>query len=301
MVNLTIKVENMNWISNIWKFLINPKNRRMIILAVFIVFGVLFFKQCNSIKGLKEDITTEQVETQRIQNNYDASRDSVDILITQSGALRGQIDGYILTIDELNNKYSDLFGEYQKEKNKKHKTIIKYIVQLKEDIKEIPIYVSDDSIGNKSLNFIDSVNYKEGNKRWLSGKIPYQLNYYNLPDSIIQYSDSINYYANVIPGFGNFILKQNISLTTGLSIDKTTNKPIIWVETKYPGITFPTIIGAQITDDPISKKVAKEFRKEFGIGFTVGYGLVLQNKAYNNGIMIGVGVTYTPRWLQFGK
>jgi hypothetical protein len=301
MVNLTIKVENMNWISNIWKFLINPKNRRMIILAVFIVFGVLFFKQCNSIKGLKEDIKTEQVETQRIQNNYDASRDSVDILITQSGALRGQIDGYILTIDELNNKYSDLFGEYQKEKNKKPKTIIKYIVQLKEDIKEIPIYVSDDSIGNKSLNFIDSVNYKEGNKRWLSGKIPYQLNYYNLPDSIIQYSDSINYYANVIPGFGNFILKQNISLTTGLSIDKTTNKPIIWVETKYPGITFPTIIGAQITDDPISKKVAKEFRKEFGIGFTVGYGLVLQNKAYNNGIMIGVGVTYTPRWLQFGK
>jgi len=291
----------MNWISSIWKFLINPKNTRMLLLASVVIFGLLFFRQCNTIQSLKDDVKTEQAETQRIKNNYDASQDSVKMYRTENGSMKGEISGYVLTVDELNGKYASLFSDYTKEKNKPPKVLIKYVVEIKEVIKEVPVYVTEDSLGNKLFYFNDSIDYKEGNKRWLSGKIPFKLNYYSLPDSTLQKSDSLDYYGKVFPGLGSFTLQQNISLTTGLSIDKETKKPIIWVTTKYPGVTFPSITGAQIMDDPISKKAARKFRKEFGIGFTVGYGLVLQNNAYHNGVMIGVGVNYTPRWLQFGK
>jgi hypothetical protein len=290
----------MNWISKIWSFLINPKNTRMLILAVLVSFGVLFLKQCNNIKGLKEDIKTEQAESSRIENNFNVSQDSINYFKTKNGSMQAEINSYILSENELDSKYSLLFANYEKEKDKKPITIIEYLIKIKDSIKEIPIYISTDSLGNNSFVFNDSSDYENGNKRWFSGKLTYNLNYYNLPDSTLMYSNKLNY-ANVIPGLGNFSLIQNITLTTGLSIDNKTKKPIIWVKTKYPGVTFPLIKGTQITEDPISSKAARSLRKEFGIGLFTGVGYNLSNTDSSPGFIIGAGLTYTPKWLQFGK
>ena len=295
----------MDWLIKFWKFikefLTNPKNKQIIIFSVFILFGLLFFKQCNSIKNLKKLIKTEQAEQERIKNNFEASLDTIKTYKTKNGALRTEISGYTLTINELKKEYSDLFGEYEKEKNKQPKTIIKYNTEVVEVVKEIHTYVSIDSLGNNEFIFIDSANFGNGNKRIFSGNIPFKLNYFSLPDSILQHNDSISYFAEVYPGLGKFEIKQNISLITGLSIDNKTKKPLIWIETKYPGIIFSEISGAYIMDDPISRKVARNLRKEFGIGIQTGYGIMLSKTGYNTGIYVGVGISYTPKFLQFGK
>lgn len=291
----------MNWLTKIWNFFKTPTGRRTLLFAVIVVFGLLFFGQCNRIKNLKEQITTEQADKQRIQNNYDASQDTVRMFRTENGNLRGEISGYTLTLDELNGKYANLFSEYQKEKNKPPKTIIEYIVKIIEVIKEVPVYVSIDSLGNTAFVFSDTATYEEGNMRMLTGLIPFKVNYFNKYDSVLLHSDSLSSFAAVYPGKGQFELKQNISLITGLSIDKTTKKPLIWVESKYPGITFSSIKGAYIMDDPISKSVARKLRKEFGISVQFGYGLLLSKTGFNTGVYMGVGISYTPRWLQFGK
>lgn len=291
----------MNWLSKIWNFIKNPKNKRLLVFAAIFILGLLFFKQCNNIKALKEQIKTEQADKQRIQNNYDASQDTVRMFKTENGNLRGEISGYTLTLEELNGKYANLFSEYQKEKNKPPKTIIEYVIQIKEVIKEVPVYVSIDSLGNTAFVFSDTAVYEDNNMRMLTGLIPFELKYFNKKDSVLLHPDNLNLFGGVYPGKGQFELKQNISLVTGLSIDKTTKKPLIWVETKYPGVTFPTITGAYIMDDPISRANAKKLRKEFGISAQFGYGLLLSKTSYNTGLYMGVGISYTPRWLQFGK
>lgn len=291
----------MNWLVNIWKFIKDSKNQRLLIFAALLIFGLLFFRQCNTIKGLKEQIKTEQAETKRIKNNYDASQDTVRMYRTENGNLRGEISGYTLTLEELRGEYADLFKKYEYEKNKPPKTIIEYVVQIKEVIKEVPVYVSIDSLGNKAFTFSDTAIYEDDNSRILTGLIPFKINYYSLPDSTLLHPDSIKNCAKVFPGLGVFQLSQNISLTTGLSIDNKTKKPLIWVETKYPGVIFPTIKGAYIMDDPLSREAARKLRKEFGISAQFGYGLLLSKTGYNTGLYMGVGISYTPRWLQFGK
>ena len=291
----------MNWIKKIWNFLKDPKNRRLIIFIVIALFILLFLKQCNTIKKFKIELENQKTENQRLQNNIDASLDTIKTYRMKNGSLRSEISGYVLTIEELKGKYAKLFKDYEYEKNKPPKVIIEYVTIFKEVIKEVPIYVSVDSLGNGFITFKDSVEFNKGNSRILSGNIPYHTNYWTKKDTTLLNLDSLNLFSTIQPKFGTFELKQRITLMTGISTDNKTKKPIIWVQTKYPGITFSDIIGAEILQDEQSKKAVRKLRKEFGIGINIGYGVVLQNNQYHTGPVISVGLSYTPKFLQFGK
>ena len=68
-------------------------------------------------------------------------------------------------------------------------------------------------------------------------------------------------------------------------------------------MTFTKLQGADIMADPDSRKVTREFRKTWGIGFNFGYGaaLDLKNNNFVMGPYLGVGLHYTPKFLQWGK
>jgi hypothetical protein len=119
-------------------------------------------------------------------------------------------------------------------------------------------------------------------------------------------ANDINIFGNLFVDKANINLKQGISLYTGLVKDTKTNKILIDVKSDYPGLTFDNIVGADIMSDPISRKVARDFRKEFGIGLNLGYGFFLVpdgNSSYviKRGPEISLGLNWTPKFLQFGK
>jgi uncharacterized LabA/DUF88 family protein len=376
------------------------------VLALFILIigaiGTILFLRWQNL-SLKSKLEKEKTEVVRLQDNYDASIDTISVYRDKNGNLTSVVKAYKLEISELNGKYNDLFKLYVKEKNKEPIVIIEYRTKIDEKITNISTVVSDTSI-----TFIDSVRYSEGSYRSISGNIPYKMTYhikkdmvnkfsfekalyfayileeehfvkdaevvafkddkiiknsyalkdkegknivyrikiiesqkeislkdlsdkYKIDQNIItsRYSDGIyTYYAgNITPSsniepiveptdidiFGklftnnaNLVLRQGIQLNTSLVKDKKTNKVLINVKSDYPGLIFTNVIGADIMSDPISRKVAREFRKEYGIGLNVGYGFFLipdVNNGYiiKRGPEISVGLNWTPKFLQFGK
>lgn len=118
--------------------------------------------------------------------------------------------------------------------------------------------------------------------------------------------NDINIFGNLLTNKANINLKQGISLHTSLIKDTKTDRIMINVKSDYPGLTFNNIVGADIMEDPVSRKVAKGFRKEFGVGLNLGYGFFLLpdgNKGYviKRGPEISLGLNWTPKFLQFGK
>ena len=92
-----------------------------------------------------------------------------------------------------------------------------------------------------------------------------------------------------------------MNLNLGLFRDKKTKQISIMADTDYPGITFTRLDGALIMDDPESRKVLRQARKQWGIGFNFGYGLMydVKNSKIVNGPYFGVGLNYTPKFLQW--
>ena len=56
-----------------------------------------------------------------------------------------------------------------------------------------------------------------------------------------------------------------------------------------------------ITDSPETRQLMKSARKQFGLGLNLGYGLNMGANGINPGVYVGVGLHYSPRFLQFGK
>jgi hypothetical protein len=72
-------------------------------------------------------------------------------------------------------------------------------------------------------------------------------------------------------------------------------------QSKYPGISFSKLEGADIMSDPTSKAAAKNLRSRWGIGLSTGLGVVANTGSLTPGIYVGIGLNYTPKKLQWGK
>ena len=245
---------------------------------------------CGRVSTLQGQVQREKQETQRVVNNWQASQDSVEMLTGANGELIGRIDGYVLTLDELEDQYADLQQRYKIEKNKPPVVITNTVTE----IKETTIYVNTTIEGDSIIEVSDSANYGPVNFRYLSGKIPYTI------DTTLNRLET---------GKGIFALEQSIALQTVLTRDKKTGKIEIQVSTDYPGVTFSQIQGAVIQDDKENKKVLKQARKEWGTSVQVGFGAMLDMSQVNrNGVVrlgwgpyVGFGIHYSPKWAQWGK
>lgn len=275
-------------IKNIISWVLDSKNRALIVAIAFIILILFLLSTCNRTAGLKRQIAENKEESQRIVNNYEASRDTLKMYQDNNGNLVGKIQGYELTISDLKNDYENLFGKHEDLKKRPPITITKVVTVIKDSLIEVAINSTGDSTGGE-LEFSDSTFFSEGNWRNLSGKIPYSLDN-TLPNPLV-------------PGKGSFEIGQSISLSTTLTKDKETGKIMIRVETPYPGVTFSNIQGASILDDNKNKKLWRQARKTWSVGASVGYGVLLdvKNSNVSLGPYYGVGIAYSPKWMQWGK
>jgi hypothetical protein len=283
MMALAPFISAFNWI-------LDPKNRNLIGAGIIVLLLILLMTTCGRVSTLQGQVQREKQETQRVVNNWQASQDSVEMLTGANGELVGRIDGYVLTLDELEDQYADLQQRYKIEKNKPPVVITNTVTE----IKETTIYVNTTIEGDSIIEVSDSANYGPVNFRYLSGKIPYTI------DTTLNRLET---------GKGIFALEQSIALQTVLTRDKKTGKIEIQVSTDYPGVTFSQIQGAVIQDDKENKKVLKQARKEWGASVQVGFGAMLDMSQVNrNGVVrlgwgpyVGFGIHYSPKWAQWGK
>lgn len=282
----------MTTLNKVFNFIKDPKNTRMLVLGAFIILLILFLRQCNATKAAKAEAELQKQETQRISNNYEAAMDTIRQGKFDKDTWRAEKSGYELTLDELKGKYADLLGDFEIEKNKPPKVVIKTEYIIKEVIREVPIFVEIDAFGNTSLTFNDSTRHNANNYRYLSGKIPYKI-----------VMDPIDSTYNVVPSPGTFELTLGMNLNLGLFQDKKTRKISIVADTDYPGVTFTTLEGASIMDDPKNKKIIRSMRKTWGLGVNLGYGLLVNtgSGSISTGPYLGLGLSYSPKFLQWGK
>ena len=275
-------------VKNIIAWIFDPKNRSLLVVGLVAILIFLNLSTCNRLSGINQELEKEKKETQRITNNFSASLDTLEQFKSNNGNLIGRIEGYELTVDELNTKYSNLKGDYIDLKNQPPITITEVVTIIKDSIIEVNVNGVGDTTGG-TFTFNDSTFYAEGNWRNLGGNIPYDLNF-----------DLAN---PVLPGKGSFELTQSLSLSTYLTKDKKSGKILINVETPYPGVSFSSITGASILDDEKNKKIWRESRKTWGLGINIGYGLLVNpsNNTFSAGPYLGVGISYSPKWLQWGK
>lgn len=271
-------------------FVKNPKNTRMIIFGAFILLIILLLGQRNSNKELKRQIEREKLETQRAKNNHEASLDTIRSYRVGERTWRAEKLGYELTIKELKEDYLHLLGQFNLEKNKPPKVVIKTEYLIRDSIVGVPVLLTTDDMGNKSMNFNDSAHYDKSNFRILDGRIPYEISY-NEKDS--------NY--TILPGDASINLNIGMNLNLGLFKDKETKKITIKADTDYPGVSFTKLNGANIIDE--HKDIARDLRKSWGVGVNFGYGVMMDPSSggINTGPYIGVGLNYSPKFLQFGK
>ena len=278
--------------TNILKFITDPKNTRMLLLGAVVIFLLLFLQQCNATKAAKAEVELQKQETVRISNNYDAAMDTIKQTKVDDNTWRSEKLGYELTLDELKGKYADLLGDFKVEKNKPPKTIIKTEFIIKEKIDSVLVTSILDSAGNGYLVIVDTARYDSANFRYLNGNIPYKL--------VLNEIDSS---YKLVPDLGTFEITQGMNLNLGLFQDKDTKKISIMADTDYPGITFTKIDGASIMDDPANKKILRDMRKPWGLGLNVGYGAIVdvKNGSVATGPYVGFGISYSPKFLQWGK
>ncbi|MEK6830205.1 MAG: hypothetical protein AABY15_08880 [Nanoarchaeota archaeon] len=282
----------MTILKNILKFITDPKNTRMLLLAGVVILILLFLRQCNQTRHWKEQVEIEKQETQRISNNYEAAMDTINQYKVDGDTWRSEKSGYELTLEELNTKYSNLLGDFKVEKNKPPKTIIKTEYVIKEVINDVPVLVEIDSLGQRYMKISDSVHHDSINYRILNGRIPYEIVF-----------DPIDSVYRLVPDYGKFDLTIGMNLNLGLFQDKDTRKITIQADTDYPGVTFTTLEGASIMDDPANKKILRNMRKPWSIGMNLGYGFLVNPSSgiVSTGPYFGVGISYSPKFLQWGR
>lgn len=287
----------------IWNWVKNPKNRGILKLLAIAILVAIILMQCSQNRGLKNDIEQQKFEIQRSQNNAEALKAPIVQGSINDSTWRAERLALKLTIDELKKGYSDMLVGFEEFKKQNPKVIEKLTVNNIETIKQIPVYAKIDSMGDGSFSFNDSINFADGNFRRIKGILPFESSFFNKKDSTQADLSKIGLYTKIKPGAGNFTLEQRIKLKVGLFEDPKTNKVTIAATTSYPGISFSQLDGADIMSNDISRKAARNFRKTWGIGFSVGYGVGVNLKTNQVflGPQVGIGLHYTPKWLQWGK
>jgi hypothetical protein len=293
----------LQFFTGIWSWLSDPKNKSIRnLLLVGILIAILLI-QCGQNRGLKNDLEQQKSEAQRAANNLEATQDTIRQYKINDTTLLAERKALKLTMKELKDGYSDLLVGFDQFKKQNPKVIERIIFNNTETIREVLVYAKMDSLGRGKFVFSDSAKFADGNYRNLSGNLPFSNKLFKKSDSTEVDMNKLGYYSQVNPGKANFVLDQGIKLKVGLFEDPKTHKVSIAATTSYPGITFTKLEGADIMSDDVSKKAARNFRKTWGIGVSLGYGagVDLKTRQMYIGPQVGVGITYTPKFLQWGK
>jgi len=292
----------MVYLTMILDFFKNPKNRTIIILGAVALFFILFFHQCNKSKDLENQLEKQKTESARLLNNEQAAHAILQNYKLQDSSNRGIIQGYQLTQEELKNQYKALTEGFNDLKGKTALALAKGTVIIKEVV-YITTTLKIDANGVEHLIGTDTMKVDEDNWRRMSFDAPFNTKYFNKKDSTEVDFKKLDIFSQTYPGKSKFTFEQSIGLKVGLFQDKKDKKVYIVAQSKYPGLTFSKLEGADIMADPDSKKVTRQFRKTWSIGFSAGYGIMadFKSNSFATGPYLGVGLNYSPKWAQWGK
>lgn len=253
-------------LKNIIGILTDPKNTRMFLLGGIVVMCILLLRQCQATDEAKG-------EANKIQNNWKASLDTIDNYIDKNGNAAAEIRALHLSLDEVSE-------ELEFEKGKPPLTVIKTETVIKEVIVEVPVTIVDTIVGNfnSALTFSDTATWGKS-FRDVGVFVPYEID-------------------GVSIDFGNATidLNQNIFLSASLLRDTKTKELFVNLTTDYPGTTFNSAQGILIDQKSNAfKGLQYENRKTLGLGLQLGVGL----SGEGIGPYIGIGLNYTPKFLQW--
>jgi len=292
----------MNFITIIWGFLTNPKNRPYLIFAGLALFFILFFHQCNKAKDLENQLAAQKTETTRVLNNEEASHAILLNYKLNDSTNRGIIQGYQLTQKELKESFSSLTSGFEDLKKKTTLALAKGTIYVKETY-YLTAKIETDSLGVKHIIGHDTMKVDADNFRYIGFNAPFEMKYYNKKDSTEVDFKKYDIFSQAFPGKSKIDFQQSIGLKVGLFQDPKDKKVYVVAQSKYPGLTFSKLEGADIMADPDSRKVTRQFRKNWGFSGQVGYGMMINIKGgtFVTGPYIGIGLHYSPKILQWGK
>ncbi len=249
------------------------KYKTLFLIGIILCMSVIVVNQCSSNKNLKNEIKKQH-------NNELALQDSITQYTDELGRVNAEKHAYQLSQKEL----SDSIGKI----NKKHFEYVSYLnTQLGiKDTVELFFYIDrpyrDTSKFDNGVIKIDTTNTFGKSSRKLLVSIPYDIDtMLNLQKSTIS-------------------LEQNIFLEGWLERNNKTNETFVHLRSDYPGITFNG--GNGFVAEP-SAKYDRSMRKNMGIGLfvgpSVGFGYTPEKWQPYVGLSVGVGLTFTPRFLQW--
>lgn len=221
-------------------------------IFILILVGVILFL------NYKYNTTSDQLSIS--QHNLAVSQDSLRSIQLKNNEHVYTINSYILKKNEL-EKYLDVNNQTIKELEKKLKSKVAYISNIKSNIIYDSIVVKD------TINMIDDM---------ISYNIKYNDNWISLRGrSTIQ--DKIA--TTTI---------DTLSIPTPLQVGLTDNYQI-WVKSKNPYLHITDIEGAVIQGSKLNQK-----QKKWGLGIQMGVGMQygLMNKQIDFGPQIGIGINY---------
>lgn len=242
-----------------------------ILLAVIVILILLYLKQCQSARDLKN-------ENSIYMNNLEALKDTVRIEKNRAGQIEFSKQALISRngdLEKLNKKLAD------EVKNAKGKVI--YVQSASGTINntqvEPQIITNTVKVYDKSTTVVGThidTTFDDNNYRKLS------------LETIVK-TDS----GKIISSTSQ-VKKDEIAfnIITGLKEEK--GKIRIFIRSDYPGLSFSKIDGS-LVDPHKSETLKKMFPpKRFGAGFMIGYGLT-QNMTPS--FFVGAGIQYNIiRW-----
>jgi hypothetical protein len=234
-------------------------------------------------------------------NNYLAAQDSITYISGENETLIAQKLSMEFFHSELSNENKKLLERLQTEKNKKPQVVIQTEIKYRDTSIYIPVTSTFDN-NSPSLNFNYNPTLKGKNKMSIVGHLPYSI-YYDTCNLKVD-SGGINWsiQPGIVPGKVHLQIEQKIDLVMGLVRDPKTKQLYVRATTDFPGVSFSDLNSIYLLDDVESKKALRSARKPFGLGVTVGLGITAGSNGYIvRGPNLGVGLTYTPKFLQFGK
>lgn len=292
----------LNFLKNTFKFILDPKNRNLVIFVTIGILIALLFRQCSATKHYKEEIEKQKEETTRLLNNEQVKNAQlVQYIKEDSITRRAMIQGFELTQEELRKDYSDLLNGFEDLKNKTALALARGNIHTKETI-YVHTTAKIDSLGKGEFFASDTLRVDSDNWRIVSFRTPFSSRYFNKFDSTEVDFTKYNVFQEIYPGQSTISFEQSMGIKLGLFKDEKDKKVYIYAESKYPGVSFTKLEGADIMADPESSKITKEFRKSWGLSFQGGYGIMLNmNGGFVTGPYLGFGLHYSPKWIQWGK
>lgn len=250
----------------VWKY------KDLILIAVIVILIIVISRSCSSLNKYKREL-------QRQQNNELAMRDSLSVYKDELGRVNAEKHAYQLTQKEMMDSIDNV-----QQKNREYISYLKTQLGIK-DTFEVICYIDrpyrDTSKLDNGIITIDTTDVFEKSSRHLYVAIPYDI------DTVLHLEKSM------------FSIEQNVFLEGWLERNTKNGETFVHLRSDYPGMTFNSGEGFVATNSPAYER---SMRKTWGVGLFVGpsFSVAFHDKWFPCfGISLGIGLTYTPRRLQF--